>query len=200
MCSRRHFDGSYIGFRIVVSHAPRNRVFVDYKFLPLPGYAQIQDYYNCDGVITSGSLVNLSAARLVELPPCNLFIDAVDYAYCMNFRNQGYEVIVAKNTIMAHRLGNYSQVKDRLSKIDNEILTFTCSPSRYYYACRNHTYLETRQANKRMLYFCLIHRCKCLIDMIIRVIRYEPDLVLLIIWSCTFGTFDGFRGRLGKTW
>ncbi|MEO1377566.1 MAG: glycosyltransferase family 2 protein [Cyanobacteria bacterium J06635_10] len=175
-------------------------VFVDYKFLPLPGYAQIQDYYNCDGVITSGSLVNLSAAQLVEFPPCNLFLDAVDYAYCMNFRNQGYQVIVAKSTTMAHRLGNYSQVKDRLSKIDNEIFTFTCSPSRYYYACRNHTYFETRQSNKRMLHFCLIHRLKCLIDMIIRVIRYEPDLVLCKIWACIFGTFDGFRGRLGKTW
>ncbi len=175
-------------------------VFQDYKFVPKPQYSQIYDYYTCDGVITSGSLVNLSAAKCVELPQGNLFLDAVDYAYCMNFRHQGYEVIVVKNTIMSHRLGNYSQVKDRLSKINSEITTFTCLPSRYYYACRNHTYFETRQSNKRMLHFCLIHRCKFLMNMIIRIIRYEPDLVLLKIWACTFGTFDGFRGRLGKVW
>lgn len=175
-------------------------IFQDYKFVPFPGHSETDDYYTCDGVITSGSLVNLNAAKSVKLPQGNLFLDAVDYTYCMNFRHQGYEVIVVKNTIMPHRLGNYSQVKDRLSKINNPIITFTCLPSRYYYACRNHTYFETRQSNKRMLHFCLIHRFKMLMNMIIRIIRYEPDLVLLKIWACTFGTFDGLRGRLGKVW
>ena len=118
----------------------------------------------------------------------------------MNFRTQGYEVIVVKSTKLPHRLGKYSQVKDRLSKTNNEVITFTCSASRYYYACRNHTYFETRHSNKRMLHFSFIYRFKCLINMIIRVIRYEPNLVILKVWACTFGTFDGFRGRLGKTW
>lgn len=175
-------------------------IFHDYKFVPKPGYAQLTDYYTCDGVITSGSLVNLNAAKTVKLPKGNLFLDAVDYDYCMNFRYQNYDVIVVKNTIMQHRLGNYSKVKDRLSKINGEIITFTCSPSRYYYACRNHTYFETRQSNKRMLHFCLVHRFKCLVNMIVRVVRYEPDSVFLKVWACTSGTFDGFRGRLGKTW
>lgn len=175
-------------------------VFQDYKFVPFAGYVQARDYYTCDGVITSGSLVNLSAAKAVGLPQNNLFLDAVDYAYCMKFRHLNYKIIVVKNTILPHRLGNYSQVKDRFSKIDNQILTFTCSPSRYYYACRNHTYFETRHSNKRMLHFCIVYRLKCLINMIVRVIRYEPDLVLLKLWACTFGTFDGFRGKLGKTW
>jgi rhamnosyltransferase len=175
-------------------------VFQDYQFVPKPGYTEIDDYYTCDGVITSGSLVNLYAAKSVELPKGNLFLDAVDYAYCMNFRHQNYEVVVVKNTSMPHRLGNYSQVKDRLSKINDLTVTFTCSPSRYYYACRNHTYFETRQSNKRMLYFCIVHRFKFLINMIIRVIRYEPDSVFIKVWACAFGTFDGFRGRLGKTW
>jgi len=179
-------------------------VFQDYKFVPKPGYLKIQDYYTCDGVITSGSLVNLSVAKSVKLPQGNLFLDAVDYSYCMNFKSQGYEVIVVKNTMMQHRLGNYSKVQDRLSKAKNklnsEVLTFTCSPSRYYYACRNHTYFETRQSNRRMLHLCIVHRLKCLMDMIIRIMRYEPDLVLLKLWACIFGTFDGLRGRLGKTW
>ena len=175
-------------------------IFQDYKLVPLPEYPHINDYYTCDAVITSGSLVNLNAAKSVEIPKGNFFLDAVDYAYCMNFRNKGYEVIVVKQTSMSHRLGNYSQVKDRLSKINQQIITFTCSPSRYYYACRNHTYLETRQSSKQMLYFCLFHRLKFLINMITRIIRYEPGLVLVKIWACTCGTFDGFRGRLGKTW
>ena len=175
-------------------------IFQDYKFIPKPEYSKIDNYYTCDGVITSGSLVNMSAAKAVQLPRRDLFLDAVDYAYCMNFRSQAYEVIVVKNTSMQHRLGNYSQVKDRLFNINDGIITFTCLPSRYYYACRNHTYFETRQSNKRMLHFCLLHRLKVLINMIIRVIRYEPNFVLLKVWACTLGTFDGFRGRLGKIW
>jgi len=101
---------------------------------------------------------------------------------------------------MKHRIGNYSKVKDRLIKGNNEVITFICSPSRYYYACRNHTFFETRNSNKAMLNRSVIYRTKLLIEMIARVIRYEPDLVLLKVWACILGTFDGFRGKLGKTW
>ncbi|BAY81020.1 glycosyl transferase family protein [Calothrix parasitica NIES-267] len=183
-------------------------VFQDYKFIPKNGHAQAKDYYTCNGVITSGSLVNLDAAKNVPLPKGDLFLDAVDYSYCMNFISQGYEVVLVKNVAMQHRLGHYSEVKDRFYKIkdklknqlNNPVFTFTCSPSRYYYACRNHTYFETRNSNKQMLPFCLFYRLKCLIDMIIRIIRYEPDSVLIKVGACILGTFDGFRGRLGKTW
>ena len=201
--SRKNYNIGIIAPKIIdinTSQEFPGYIFHDYKFVPKPEYPKVENYYTCDGVITSGSLVNLKAAKSVEFPTGELFLDAVDYAYCMNFRNKNYEVIVIKETSMAHRLGNYSQVKDRLSQINDEIITFTCSPSRYYYACRNHTYFETRQSNKQMLHFCLLYRCKFMINMIIRIIRYEPDLVLLKIWACTFGTFDGFRGRLGKTW
>lgn len=175
-------------------------VFQQYKLVPISGCSEIKDFYQCDCVITSGSLVNISAAKCVELPREDLFLDAVDYAYCINFRNQGYEIIVVKNTMMKHRIGNYSKVKDRLFKGNKEVRTFICSPSRYYYACRNHTFFETRTSNKAMLNRSVIYRIKLLIEMIARVIRYEPDLVLLKIWACILGTFDGFRGKLGKTW
>ena len=179
-------------------------VFQDYKFVPKDEHVQSKDYYTCNGVITSGSLVNLDAAKNVPLPKGDLFLDAVDYAYCMNFISQGYEIVLVKNVTMQHRLGNYSQVKDRFyqikNQLNNQVFTFTCSPSRYYYACRNHTYFETRNSNKQMLHFCLFYRLKCLIDMITRIIRYEPDSVLIKLWACILGTFDGFRGRLGKTW
>lgn len=175
-------------------------VFQKYKLVPISACSELKDFYQCDCVITSGSLVNISAAKSVELPREDFFLDAVDYAYCINFRNQGYEIIVVKNTTMKHRIGNYSKVKDRLIKGNNEVITFICSPSRYYYACRNHTFFETRNSNKAMLNRSVIYRTKLLIEMIARVIRYEPDLVLLKIWACILGTFDGFRGKLGKTW
>ena len=174
-------------------------IFQQYKFAPVPEYAEIKDFYKCDAVITSGSLVDISIAKHVEPPIEELFLDAVDYAYCMNFRNKGYEIIVVKDTIMKHRIGNYSKVKDRFVK-GNEVITFICSPSRYYYACRNHTFFETRTSEKAMLYLSIMYRTKLSIKMIVRIIRYEPDFVLYKVWACIVGTFDGFRGKLGKTW
>ncbi|WP_250125039.1 glycosyltransferase family 2 protein [Chroococcidiopsis sp. CCMEE 29] len=175
-------------------------VFKNYKFVPIASHRERQDFYRCDGVITSGSLVDLSIAKDVELPREDFFLDAVDYAYCMNFRKKGYEIVVVKNTMMKHRLANYSKVKVRLIKDIKEVITFICSPSRYYYACRNHTFFETRTSPKRILYRTFIYRLKFLIRMIERIVHYEPDLVLLKIWACILGTFDGFRGKLGKTW
>lgn len=117
-------------------------IFTDYKLTPIPGITAIQNVYQCDAVITSGSLININAAKCIELPRVDLFLDAVDYAYCMNFRKQEYEIIVVKNAMMKHRIGNHSLVKDRFKKYTNTFSTFICSPSRYYYACRNHTFLR----------------------------------------------------------
>jgi rhamnosyltransferase len=175
-------------------------VFQDYKLVPIPGVAAIQNFYQCDAVITSGSLININAAKCIELPRADLFLDAVDYAYCMNFRNQGYEIIVVNSAMMKHRIGNYSLVKDRFKKDINTFSTFICSPSRYYYACRNHTFFETRLVARIMLYRSIAYRIKFVIMMMQRIIRYEPDLILVKLWACIVGTFDGFRGKLGKTW
>lgn len=176
-------------------------VFSEFHLVPKAGYHEVQDFYDCDAVITSGSLVNLSAARCVEMPKSDFFLDAVDYSYCMNFRKKGYEIIVVKDATMNHRIGKYSKVKVRQRKgTGEEVTTFICSPSRYYYACRNHTYFETRAANKNMKYRAVKHRVEFSKMMIERIIRYEPEGVALKVWACVVGTFDGLRGKLGKTW
>lgn len=175
-------------------------IFQEYKLIPISPSTDIKEFYRCDAVITSGCLVNIAAAKNVELPREDLFLDAVDYAYCLNFKKQGYEIIVVKNTLMLHRLGNYCEVTDRLAKVKKPVKTFICLPSRYYYACRNHTYFETRNSNLVNLHHSIFYRIKLLIDMLMRIIRYEPDLVLLKLSACILGTFDGLRGRLGKTW
>ncbi|AKG22276.1 glycosyltransferase family 2 protein [Calothrix sp. 336/3] len=175
-------------------------IFKKYKFVFSPEFATTQDYYECDGVITSGSLVNLKAAQSVDLPRGDLFLDAVDYAYCMNLRRKGYDIVVVRNAEMKHRLGNYTAVTDRFHPGSPNIFTFVCSPSRYYYACRNHTFFETRLTSNQNMYLSILYRIKCARNMIERIIRYESDMVFLKIWACIRGTFDGFCGRLGKTW
>jgi rhamnosyltransferase len=174
--------------------------FSDYRLVPAPGHFESLDFYPCDVVITSGTLVNLKAAKNVEPPMSELFLDAADWAYCMNFRNKGYEVIVLKTAKMIHRIGNYSKVKVRGINGAKEINIYLCSPFRYYYSCRNHTFFETRASIKKFLLKSVIHRLFYLIRMLGRILLYEPDSLLIKMWACILGTFDGFRGRLGKTW
>jgi rhamnosyltransferase len=175
-------------------------IFSDYKLVPLLGDDEPGDVYSCDAVITSGALINLNAARHVKPPMSELFLDAVDWDYCMNFRNKGYEVIVVKNAKMTHCLGYYSKVKVRQIRGKNEMFVYLCSPLRYYYSCRNHTFFETRASSRKFLLKSVINRFGYLGNMLIRILRYEPDRLTIKMWACVLGTFDGFRGRLGKTW
>ncbi|KZL48590.1 glycosyl transferase family 2 [Nodularia spumigena CENA596] len=173
-------------------------IFSGYKF-DLPSELQtFTDYYECDAVITSGSLISINAARSVELPREDLFLDAVDYLYCMNFKSKGYKIVVIKDAILKHHLGTYRQVKSPKTK--TEVFTYTCSPLRYYYSCRNHTFLETRLSTKLMLSKSIICRLNVVRHHLRHIFYYEPDLTLLKAWACITGTIEGFFGRLGKTW
>ncbi len=173
-------------------------IFAGYKF-DLPSESQSNtDYYECDALITSGSLISIDAAKDVELPREDLFLDAVDYLYCINFKKKGYKVIVIKDAILKHHLGTYRQVISPKTK--KQVFTYTCSPVRYYYSCRNHTFVETRLSTKFLLYKSVIHRLNILRHHLTHIIFYEPDFTLLKAWACTYGTIEGFIGKLGKTW
>ncbi|HYW18968.1 MAG TPA: glycosyltransferase family 2 protein [Nodularia sp. (in: cyanobacteria)] len=173
-------------------------IFGGYKF-DLPSELEsLTDYYECDALITSGSLISLDAAKNVELPREDLFLDAVDYLYCINFKRKGYKVVVIKDAILKHHLGTYRQIKSPKTK--QEVFTYTCSPLRYYYSCRNHTFLETRLSTKLMLSQSVIHRLNILRHHLTHIFSYEPDFTLLKAWACMSGTLEGFIGRLGKTW
>lgn len=173
-------------------------IFKEYKFEPVSNIEGTDDFYECDVLITSGSLIYMNAAKSVELPREDLFLDAVDYFYCMNFRNKGYKIVIAKEVILSHNLGTTRKLKSAKSK--QEVLTYTCSPLRYYYSCRNNTFFETRLATKKMLYKTIIYRLNIVKQHFKHIINYEPDLKLLKAWACVLGTAEGFIGRLGKTW
>lgn len=173
-------------------------IFSGYKFHSPSELQNLREYYECDAVITSGSLISLDAAKNIELPREDLFLDAVDYLYCINFRKKGYKVVVSKDTILNHHLGTYRHIKSPIN--NREVFTYTCSPIRYYYSCRNHTFLETRLASKLILYKCVIYRLRTLGNHLKHIVFYEPDFTFLKVWACMTGTIEGFMGRLGKTW
>ncbi len=175
-----------------------NGYLTAYKFNWL--LSEYADYYReklyrCDAVITSGSLINLKAAKNTPLPNPDLFIDGVDWDYCLKLRKQGYHICVTEKTTMQHNFGTY------LTHLNSQQPIYIYSPLRYYYINRNHTYIETRLSNN--LYYKILshlHRLKSLIKKIGKIIIYEPDQKILKIWASCLGFYHGLIGKLGKTW
>jgi rhamnosyltransferase len=179
-------------------------IFDKYRFVGADSFSNPREFYTkknyeCDIVITSGSLISLQAAKDVELPNKGLFIDAVDWDYCMKFRQKGYSVIVVTEAVMKHNFGTY--LKNRSISNYSSVPMYTYSPLRYYYMCRNHTFIEGYLAKLSGNYFSsVIFRIKSLIKKIAKILAYESDQKMLKTWACLRGTCDGFIGKLGKTW
>ncbi|PSF36752.1 glycosyltransferase family 2 protein [Aphanothece hegewaldii CCALA 016] len=173
--------------------------FDGYRFRENVNHELTESYYYCDSVITSGSLISIAAAKQVPLPNENFFIDAVDWEYCWKFRQEGFDIVVAKDITLNHRFGNSKQIK--IFPFKKLITIYNYSPLRYYYIHRNYTYLETRLANKNnKLIFSILRRLQFLLILTIKIALFEHDLTLLKLWACLRGTYDGFRGELGKSW
>ena len=149
-------------------------------------------------MITSGSLISVAASKYVELPREDLFLDAVDYWYCMNFKRKGYKVFIINDVILRHHLGKFQEVISRKTK--KPVFTYTSSSIRYYYGCRNQTFLETRLSARIFLHKSVIHRLKILRQHLTHITFYEPDFPWLKAWACVRGTIEGYMGKLGKTW
>lgn len=181
-------------------------LFGGYRFLPIQFFHVYQmrhfcnrKYYECDAVITSGSLISIIAARDSQLPNPDLFIDGVDWDYCLKVKAAGYHIIVVPEALLIHNFGNFltnfKQSDDRATPI------YSYSPLRYYYISRNHTYIETRQAIKRdKAIWSIAYRLKSLIKYVFIILFLDKDKFALKIWAVIKGTLDGFTGNLSGQW
>jgi len=170
--------------------------FQKYKFVPFDD--ENIDFYSCDAIITSGCLVSMEAAKNVELPREGLFIDSVDWDYCLNFKKQGYEVILVNKAILNHRFGGSYKVPSIIKR--PTITIYNYSPLRYYYMCRNHTFIETRLAKQnKQLFLSIIYRILGFSRYVAKIVLYEDNKIPKT-WACVQGTYHGFIGKLGKTW
>ena len=163
--------------------------------------AGVQDdrsFYECDMLITSGSLISIAAAKNAPLPLESLFLDAVDWLYCWNLRRKGYRILVSKTAILKHQLGNSHKV---LCPVSQQIIsTHTSSALRYYYSSRNHTYFFTRMAQGKYRLYAIKSRLIALKQNLHHIRFYESEPRLKKAYAYLRGTFDGFIGRLGRTW
>lgn len=150
--------------------------------------------YPCDAPITSGSLIVLAAARKAPPPRTDLFIDGVDWDYGMRLRQAGFVNLIVPQALLEHRFG-----EPQLTRLLGRSYVFQrYSPLRYYYICRNHTFLGLHYAQGWRKLTAVLQRLAALALLCALIGRFEPEDKLKKTRACLRGTWHGLWGRLGK--
>lgn len=100
----------------------------------------LKEYENKIVVMTSGNLLNLKAYRKTGRFLDKLFIDMVDYEYCLRLNSKGYKVIRVNSAVLLHAEGEVL--------MQNGIHKIVHSPVRTYYYIRNFLYVKRRYKDK----------------------------------------------------
>jgi rhamnosyltransferase len=86
-----------------------------------------------DFIITSGSLIRTEAFASAGFFEEKLFIDKVDFDFCLKLAQKGFLCLIASNIYFSHRLSNPS--------IKSGFKIFNYPPVRRYYISRNSVFL-----------------------------------------------------------
>lgn len=101
-------------------------------------------YQEIDGMITSGTLLNLNVYQQIGKFDEALFIDAVDIEYCLRVQQANFKMIQLTNIFIQHELGQTEKKASiktlYLVKKEKELH----SPLRYYYMYRNNLYVQSK--------------------------------------------------------
>ncbi|KLU62674.1 glycosyl transferase family 2 [Peptococcaceae bacterium CEB3] len=117
--------------------------------------------------ITSGSLINIQLCRQIGGFDEKMFIDLVDFEYCARLQEAGYQILLANDVVIFHRLGNL-KVYNFLGK---KIRVSNHSPIRKYYYVKNYLYYRRRHnGNVGWMEVCL-----GILKTIGKVVIFEAD-------------------------
>jgi rhamnosyltransferase len=163
-----------------------------YRFIGQPHQSD-RSYYPCIAPITSGSLVNLATVKTI-VPNPDLFIDGVDIEYGMRLHQAGYANYIANDAILYHHFGNPCLIE----WFGETKILQNYSTLRYYYICRNHTYLDIKYSQGLWKIAAIVFRLKYLAVTLFWILAFLPDSKWSNVWACCKGTYHGFRNKLGK--
>lgn len=88
-------------------------------------------------VMTSGNIINLDAFKKIGGFNDALFIDCVDFDYCLNLLKHNYKIIRLNNIVLKHELGNIKVDKFLFKRITHSNHSYI----RRYYITRNSFYV-----------------------------------------------------------
>jgi rhamnosyltransferase len=87
--------------------------------------------------ITSGSLLNVNNSLMIGGFLTELFIDYVDFEFCLRGRKRNFKILKLNNIVLKHRLGEIQEKKF----LGNEIVVTNHNPKRRFYLFRNKIYI-----------------------------------------------------------
>jgi len=90
--------------------------------------------------ITSGSLINLEVFKQVGPFIEKLFIDYVDFEYCLRLQIHGFKIIQLNNVFLYHQLGAIESRKILFRRV----AVYHYPPVRVYYKFRNRLYVAVK--------------------------------------------------------
>ncbi|MFO7447593.1 MAG: glycosyltransferase family 2 protein [Ignavibacteriaceae bacterium] len=106
-------------------------------------------YENESVVMTSGNIINLAAFNKTGGYNEKLFIDYVDYDYCIRLKENNYQIVRVKNAVLFHNVGKLAEKKIGFKKV----YPTNHNPIRLYYQTRNRFYLRSIYKNKYSSFF-----------------------------------------------
>ncbi|MEG0093579.1 MAG: glycosyltransferase [Erysipelotrichaceae bacterium] len=141
-------------------------------------------------VMTSGNLINLKVYQKIKGFKDWMFIDCVDFDYCLNLIRNGFEIIQLNNAILNHELGDL--VKRKV--FGKTIFSDNHNYIRRYYIVRNRHYIYDEYHNDFPEYCAAEIRCTK--AEVRNVIFFEKDK-LRKLWYMYKGYRDYKKGIKG---
>jgi rhamnosyltransferase len=145
-----------------------------------------------EAAITSGSLLPMSVVRNNGYFEDCLFIDAVDFEYCLRLRSRGLHIEECSQAVLLHSPGTPMIHRFRGRSL---FQTNNYSPTRRYYQQRNNIWIARRYWTKFPLFcfnlfFTGVKDC-------VKILIAEDDKRNKL-QACLTGTVDGIKGRMGR--
>lgn len=144
-------------------------------------------------LITSGSILNLRLVNLIGGFDEKLFIDEVDFEYCIRSVARGFDIIQFVNIFLNHNLGQTT--RHRSYKTTKLTLRNLHSHIRMYYMARNFLYIQSKY--RKTFPKEINHRRKILLNRIKNNILYNKER-FKVMKNIIKGFGDFRKKRMGK--
>lgn len=142
-------------------------------------------------VITSGSMLSLSAYEKIGLFREDFFIDLVDIEYCMRARKFGYLILKSSKILMTHSIGYPSKHK----LFGKTIWATNHAAIRRYYFARNYVAIQREYGNYILSWWAVKSLKKCIKQSIVIMLFEKHKLDNLS--AIATGWWHGINKKMG---
>lgn len=142
-------------------------------------------------VITSGSLFSYASFKEIGGFDELLFIDCVDFDFCIRLRNKGGKIISLPNVVFEHKIGESTHQPSRIKFLS----THNHSPFRIYYQTRNSIYFFKKHFFSHPLYCIFV--LKTIFSLPLKIVLLDSNKGTKLKFYL-IGMIDAMLGRWGK--